>query len=99
MAEKRRKRFRLTSEEFWKSEQHFEFRLNCSDYAERFKFKKWVEETIEASKTKPSYDEFIDSKYGPVVTYNKKEDAKYFTAPKPAILSVTPLHFNSPKKG
>ncbi len=30
---KRRKVFRLSPEEFWQSEQYFEFRLNCSAYA------------------------------------------------------------------
>lgn len=28
--------------DFWASEEYFEFRLNCSDYAQKFKFKQWV---------------------------------------------------------
>jgi len=31
-----------TPEEFWASEEEFNFRIICSDYAEFRKFKKWV---------------------------------------------------------
>ena len=63
------------------------------------KFKKWVEETVESSKKKESYDQIIDKKFGTVLTFNKKEDASRFQPVKPMILSVTPNHFNLPKKG
>ena len=99
MPVKRRKVYRLSPEEFWRSEDYFEFRLNGSAYCEHLKFKKWIETTVEASKTKESYDSFIDKKYGTVLTYNKKEDAARFVPYKPAILSLTPNHFNLPKKG
>lgn len=85
--------------DFWESEDYFEFRLNCSDYAEKFKFKQWVIETVEASKKKESYDSFIDKKYGPTITYNNKTDRLHFQPSKPAVLTLTPDHFNLPKKG
>jgi hypothetical protein len=56
-------------------------------------------DTVEASKTKESYDSFIDKKYGPIINFNKKEDSKSFQPFKPAILSVGPQHFSIPKKG
>jgi hypothetical protein len=33
------------------------------------------------------------------LTYNKKEDTARFVPFKPAVLSLTPNHFNLPKKG
>jgi hypothetical protein len=75
---KQRKTQRLDPEDFWKSEDYFEFRLNCTDYAEKFKFKQWVIETVEASKKKESYDSFIDKKFGPIVTFNNKADRSHF---------------------
>lgn len=77
----------------------FEFRLNCSAYGEHLRFKRWVETTIEECKKKPSYDSFIDEKYGTVLTFNKKEDSAKFVPFKPAILSLTPAHFAPLKKG
>ena len=45
-----------------------------------------------------SYDEFIDKKYGKVYNFNQKEDAEKFVPSKPAILAITPKHFDLPKK-
>lgn len=90
---------RPTPDEFWQSEQYFEFRLNCTAYAQHLKFKKWIIDTVEASKSKESYDSFIDKKFGAVLNYNKKEDTARFVPNKPAILTLTANHFALPKKG
>ena len=43
---KRRLIKRMSVDEFWQSEERFEFRLNCSSYAEKLKFVKWVNQTV-----------------------------------------------------
>jgi hypothetical protein len=99
LPEDKRRTPRPAPEEFWQSENYADFRINCSAYAPHLKFKRWITETVEARKSQPSYDEFINKKYGTVINFNKKEDAKSFEPFKPAILTVTPNHFNLPKKG
>lgn len=51
-----RKTKRIEPEEFWQSEEYFEFRVNCTSYAEYMKFVAYIKDTIEQRKTKESYD-------------------------------------------
>lgn len=63
-------------------------------YAEKFKFKKWLLTQIQKRKSGKSYDEYIDEKYGKVLSFNKKEDMERFQPLKPMVTNVTPESFN-----
>lgn len=55
-----------------------EFRVNCTHHADHHRFKAWLLQTIEEGKSKISYDEFIDQKFGKVFAFNRLEDAKRY---------------------
>lgn len=55
----------VSPEEFWRSEEKHDFRVNSnSDYAEVHKFKEWILREIETKKNEKSYDQQVMEKYG-----------------------------------
>lgn len=93
-----RKIKRLQPHDFWQSEEHFEFRLNCTSYAEYLKFCKWITELIEQRKSQESYDQIIDKKFGKALCFNEKEDMELFQPRTPFIMHVTPQSFEIQKE-
>lgn len=54
-----RKERSISPEEFLKSEIPHKFRVNCSQYAEFNKFKKWILKEVEVRKVQKSYDQQV----------------------------------------
>ena len=54
----------------------------------------WLKATIEEKKkSSQSYDDYIDEKFGKVITFNTKSDKDLFEPNKAMVTSVTPAHF------
>jgi hypothetical protein len=81
-----------TTEEFWASEEEFNFRIVCSDYAEFRKFKKWVIAKVESVKGKESYEEAVKRSYGEFETYDNY-DKKYELRRDPAVFKFNRSYF------
>jgi len=73
-----------TKEEFWNSEEEFVFRLNCTEYAEFRKFKKWIIEKVDKVKNGGSYEETVKKTFGEFETYDNY-DKKYELRRDPAV--------------
>jgi hypothetical protein len=81
-----------TPEEFWNSEEEHLFRLNCSEYADFRKFKKWIISRVNEAKTKESFDESVKKVHGDFELfddYSKKYEIKH----DPAIFKYTMNYF------
>lgn len=61
---------RVDPDVFWTLDKEFEFRVYSTKHAENQRFKAWLLKTLEESKSKPSYDQFIDEKFGKVYCFN-----------------------------
>ena len=94
---------RPTSEEFWESNEPYNFRVNCSDYSEYRKFRTWFYKQVpnsnyhicqveEGQKEPLSYEERLFKKYG---KYEKFDDydKDYVLDAKAAVFSYDRTYF------
>ncbi|KRX05264.1 hypothetical protein PPERSA_00565 [Pseudocohnilembus persalinus] len=59
-----------TVEEFWESNEPFQFRVNCSRYADFRKFQRWILKEVEEKQNGPSLDEIVLKKFGAINNYD-----------------------------
>lgn len=70
-----------------------EFRVNATSYANHQKFKAWLLHKVEQAKSQPSYDEYIDKKFGTAFAYNRPEDIKKYEPVEPCITHISKASF------
>jgi len=78
----------MSPEEFMNSDKPHAFRVNCSKYAEFYKFKKWMLQEIETRKKQKSYDEQVAELCGDF-NIQDKFDKKYNTRKTSPIFEVS----------
>ncbi|EAS00387.1 hypothetical protein TTHERM_00220600 (macronuclear) [Tetrahymena thermophila SB210] len=81
---KKRKQQHPTPQEFWESDEPHAFRVNCSNYADYHKFKKWIQTEIEKRASEKSYEEKIIERFGPYKIYDQY-DQKYDLVKEPSV--------------
>lgn len=59
-----------TPEQFWNSDEPHMFRVNCNNYADFHKFRKWIITEVEKRASEKSYEEKIIERFGPFELYN-----------------------------
>jgi hypothetical protein len=84
-----------TREEFWASNDTYAFRINCTEYADFRKFRKWILQHMEEKENKPGLHERAMQKWGPLETYDVY-DKKYPIQQEMSVFKYTKKFFALP---